>query len=607
MSRTRAETDYLFEVSWEVCNKVGGINTVLISKASLMQEHYPKYFLVGPYYADKFEREVVPCPIWDEFKPAFHALETMGIKCHFGKWQIKGEPHVILLDFWSYQTHKDEVKSKLWELFKIDSLNSHWDFEEPMLWAWCVGMLLHKIGLNLSDQNVVAQCHEWLSGFTLLYLKHSGSDIRTVFTTHATMLGRSMAGTGCNLYEILESIDPESEARNIGVIDKYSTERASAQNADVFTTVSEITGIEAKKILGREPDVLTLNGLDVEKFPTIEETSIKHVTNKEALNEFLTYHFFPYYTFNLKQTLIFFIVGRYEFKNKGIDAFIRALGRLNQRMQAENAKKTVCAFFWVPNKTYSIKTELLENKNVYRHIKQNVTLKSKDILKTIVQGVISQDEFIKDKVFTREFLLDMKKDFLSFRRFGNPLIVTHNVDNEQNDAMYKMMMEHGLDNKENDKVKVIIYPVYLDGNDGLINLPYYEAMAACHLGVFPSYYEPWGYTPLEAAAMGVASVTSDLSGFGRFIEEKLPAKNKGIYINKRYGKTEEEVVENLFEMFYSYVRLDHAERVQNKINAKNMSYFADWKHLIRRYIQAHNLALGKRGVNHRNHHVAKLE
>ncbi|MBU1976136.1 MAG: glycosyltransferase, partial [Nanoarchaeota archaeon] len=507
--------------------------------------------------------------------------------------QIKGEPNVILLDFEAFSTHKDEIKTKLWELYQVDSLNSNWDFEEPMLWSWCVGILLENIAQTLGDKAIVAHFHEWLAGITLLYLKMVNSNIKTIFTTHATMLGRSLASEGRDLYDLLDTINPEFEAKGVGVMDKFTTERAAAQNASIFTTVSEITGIEAEKILGRKPEVLVLNGLDVDMFPTIEETSIKHVANKEVVYEYLTYHFFPYYTFDLKQTLLFFIMGRYEFKNKGLDVTIKALRILNEQLQKENSKKTVCVFFFIPNAAHGIKTELLENKNMYRHIKQTVDLRSNDILKTIVQGAISQDEHVKDKVFTKEFLLDMKKDFLTFRRVGNPLIFSHNVENEDNDIIKQTLISHGLDNRPDDKVKAIIYPVYLTGNDGLLNLSLYETMSACHLGVFPSYYEPWGYTPLEAAAMGVSSITSDLSGFGRFIQEKLPAKNAGIFINKRYQKSDEEVVEDLAGLFHHYARLDHAERVQNKINAKNLSYLADWKHLIKRYVKAHNLALEK--------------
>jgi glycogen(starch) synthase len=591
MEKIKAEGDYLFEASWEVCNKVGGINTVLISKAALMRYYYKNYFLIGPFFKNAFDTEMIQSTPPKEVSDTFEELKKSGILCYYGKWQVKGEPNVILLDFMALLPRKNEIKGLLWEKFRIDSLHASWDFEEPLLWAWAVGMLLEILSRKLHSDKIVAQFHEWLAGFGLLYLKLNAAKVKTVFTTHATMLGRSIAGEGRDLYNLLGKFDPETEARNVGILDKFTAERACAREASVFTTVSAITGIEAEHILGRKPDVLVLNGLDIEKFPTIEETSIKHVTNLEMIKEFITYYFFPHYTFELEHTLIFFIIGRYEFKNKGIDVTIRALGELNRRLQAENSNKTVCVFFWIPNKTYGLKKELLENKNIYKQIKQYVDFRSKDILKTIVEGVISQDEYVKEKIFTNEFLLDMKKEMLAFRRFGNPLIVTHYINNEDADSIKWTLLECGLDNKPNDRVKVILYPTYLDGNDGLLNLSYYDAMSGCHLGLFPSYYEPWGYTPLEAAAMGVSSVTSDLTGFGSFIKSKVNSVRPGIFIIERFQKKDEEVIADLEKVMYEYILLDHVERVENKLNAKTVSSFADWKHLVKNYIIAHNLAL----------------
>lgn len=591
MEKVKADADYLFEASWEVCNKVGGINTVLISKAALMKEYYHNYFLIGPFFKNAFETEIIKIVPPQEVSGAFDELKNAGISCYYGQWQVKGEPNVILIDFMQLLQKKNDIKTQLWDKFRIDSLHSSWEFDEPLLWSWAVGMLLESLSKRLKSDKIVAQFHEWLAGFALLYLKMRGSDVKTVFTTHATILGRSIAGQGRDLYSLLGTFDPETEARNIGIMDKFTAERACANEAHVFTTVSAITGIEAEKILGRKPDVLVLNGLDIDKFPTIEETSIKHVTNQEMIKEFITYYFFPHYTFELEHTLVFFIIGRYEFKNKGIDVTIRALGELNKMLQEEKSNKTICVFFWIPNKTYGLKKELLENKNIYKQIKQYVDLKSKDFLKTIVEGVISQDEYVKERIFTNEFLLDMKKDMLSFKRFGNPLMVTHYINNEEEDIIKKTLLECGLDNKPNDRVKAILYPVYLDGNDGLLNLSYYEAMSGCHLGIFPSYYEPWGYTPLEAAAMGVSSVTSDLTGFGSFIKDKINSSKPGIFIIERYQKKEDEIVQRLASIMYEYALFDHVERVENKINAKMVSSFADWKHLVKNYIEAHNLAL----------------
>jgi glycogen(starch) synthase len=453
--------------------------------------------------------------------------------------------------------------------------------------------MLEKITRFLSQKTMVAHFHEWLSGGALLYLRKQNSDIKTVFTTHATMLGRTLAGTGFDLYHQLGNFDPLQKAREYNVLAKHTMECACANSADIFTTVSEITSIESEKLLGRKADVLVLNGIDLAKFPTIEETSIKHVTCKNIIREFLTYHFFPYYTFELEHNLIFFFASRYEFHNKGMDILIRALGILNEKLKKEDTPRTVSVFFWVPMKTYGVKVELLENKNYYRHIKSLVDLKSNQILQQIVNDFIARTMSVDESFFEKEFMKEVKANVLSFQRTGNPSILTHNIADEHKDSIVQGLRSVGLDNKPDDKVKAIVYPVYLNGNDGLLDLPAYDAMAGCHFGIFPSYYESWGSTPLEAAAMGIASVTSDLAGFGRFIQNKLIKDHSGIYVLGRFGRPNDESVEELAEIMYKYCMLDHAERVQNKINAKYLSNLADWKHFVKFYIVAHNRALEK--------------
>ena len=587
----KAAADYVFEVSWEVCNKAGGINTVIKTKAPYMLEYYTNYFLIGPYFKDNADVELQQMEAPEFLKGIFLELESLGIICHYGSWEIRGEPKVILLESQSFFAQKNSIKAKLWEAFKVDSLFASYDFDEPVIWSWCAGILLEKIGASLNKMKIIAHFHEWLSGVALLYLKLQNSHIKTVFTTHATMLGRTLAGNGFDLYGQLGRFDPMQKAKEFNILAKHTTEVACAQKTDIFTTVSEITSIEAEKILGRKAEVLVLNGIDVEKFPTIEETSIKHVTCKGVIKEFLTYHFFPYYTFDLKNTLIFFFASRYEFSNKGMDILVKALGILNQRLKQENNPRTVAVFFWVPMRTFGVKVELLENKNYYRHIRSLVDTKSNQILQQIVTDFISRKLTADESFFEKDFMRELRTNILSFQRTGNPTILTHNIEKEDDDPLIKGLAAEGLDNKSDDHVKVLVYPVYLSGNDGLLNLSAYDAMAGCHLGLFPSYYEPWGYTPLEAAAMGIASLTSDLSGFGRFIENKLLKEHSGLYILKRYARTNEQQIQDLADIMYKYIMLDHAERVQNKINAKYLSNLADWKHFVKFYIVAHNRSL----------------
>ncbi len=601
MAETRA--DYLFEASWEVCNKVGGIYTVVASKAALINEAYPNYFLVGPYVEENARQDLIEEPPHPELFKVFEELYKEGIVCHYGTWQIKGNPKAILLDFRGFSGNKNGLKKWYWDTYKIDSLRAGWDFEEPMLWSTAVGKLIEKFCQFNSpngEKKVVAHLHEWMAGFALLYLKPQKVKCGCVFTTHATMLGRSIAGAGGDLYNYLEQIDPIKAAYDYGIEAKHLTEVACALNADVFTTVSEITSIEAEKLLGRKAEVLVLNGLDMEKFPTYEECAIMHRENRETIREFVSYYFFPHYHFDIAQTLLFFIVGRYEYRNKGLDIFIKSLAKLNERLKETNSEKTVIAFFWIPRDVHGAKTELSLNKANYIQIKDFVRKNTGVFQRKIIDNIMKcsplcfNDEktFYKGGLFDDEFLKESKIMRINFQKKGNPLIVTHNLPFEESDAIVRGCLNTGLDNKEDDKVKIIFYPVYLTGIDGLIDLPYYQAITGCHLGLFPSYYEPWGYTPLESAALGVPSLTTDLGGFGRFLQDKANP-DRGIFVLKRFKVSEEETVNHFTDILFNYTLLHEKGRVQQKIAAKELAALSDWNELVKNYYEAHNLAVQK--------------
>ncbi|MBN1385731.1 glycogen/starch synthase [Candidatus Woesearchaeota archaeon] len=589
--------DFLFEASWEVCNKVGGIYTVVKSKAALMVQNYSdKYFLVGPYFEDKAKFELEEQNPPETLASVFKELESEGIRCHFGTWNVKGNPQVILIDSSGLVGRRDEFKKMYWDSYQVDSLYSQWSFDEPMIWATAVGKLLEKFQRFNPNKDICAHCHEWLAGFAILYLKANNARVATVFTTHATMLGRSIAGSGRNLYSELEYIDPAAEAYHHGIQDKFTTERAAANAAVIFTTVSEITGIEAEKILGRKPEILVLNGLDIGKFPTFEEISIKHQDNRDQIREFLTYYFMAHYSFDIDETLNFFIVGRYEFKNKGIDIMIKALKVLNERLKAEQSKKTVVAFFWIPRDVRNVKQQIITNKQGYRRIHSFIDKNKYVIGERLEMNIVSNKNLTID-LFDRDFLNNVKKLRLEFMQKGNPVLCTHDIPNEHDDIIIRSFNETGLDNKEDDRVKVVYYPVYLTGADGLIDLSYYEAIVGCHLGIFPSYYEPWGYTPLESAALGVPSITSDLAGFGMFMNKNAKQQG-GIYVLRRRDRSEEEQVSQFADIMYKYTNFNRAERVEQKLIAKNLSGLADWKVLIKNYIDAHNSALARCSAIH---------
>lgn len=524
--------DVLFEVCFEACNKVGGIYTVVASKAKKMTELIDNYFIIGPYYKGKSEQEFVQQEIPEQYKALneiFATLKNEGIHCHFGIWNIDGKPYTILIDFKKFSEVLDHLKIRYWEEFKIDSMQSGWDFFEPLLWSTAAGKLIEEFQKKYADKKIIGHFHEWISGFGILLLKLANSSVKTVFTTHATMLGRSISGNGENLYGMLETMNPEEEAKKHGVMNKFSVERACAHTADAFTTVSEITGLEAEHVLDKKPDVLVLNGLDMREFPS-EITTVKEASRKK-LNTFITKYFSAYYP--LENQPIIFTSGRYEFHNKGIDVLVQSLKELNEH----NEKLT--ALFFVPNG--------------WKNIKEDV--------KKALSGKLKSN-----------------KDL--------PPLCTHDLEHEQNDPLLHALKQAGLDNKKENSVKCIVIPIYLEKDDGILDMEYYHATAGCDLSIFASYYEPWGYTPVESLAVGVPTITSNLAGFGRFIQSL--GNQQSVWVLDRFNKKDTNAIAEL-----SCAIPDMIARKCSSEECQSVVANTDWKDLVKRYEETYNLVLKK--------------
>ncbi len=593
------KTECLFEVSWEVCNKVGGIYTVIKSKAdSELQLHGENYFLIGPYFLNKiigtFDEKSPP----DELMEIFEDLKKEGIICHYGKWLIKGEPKVILIDFINYTYWTNNIKKEIWDSYKIDSLNtSYFDFDETIVWSYCVGKFIEKYK-NKFDKKIVAHFHEYLAGTGLLYLKKNNVKVGTVFTTHATILGRTLDMNNIDIYNDIKRINPIEEAYKYGIQAKFLLEKACAKNCGVFTSVSKITALECEHFLERYPDVILENGLNISKYPSYEEVAVKHILFRNKIKEFLSYYFLPYYTINLENTLIFFISGRYEFHNKGIDVTIEALAKLNEALKRENSEMNIVVFFWIPTDTIRIKQELIENRNYFKDVQDSIEEGLPEIKSRLIRDLITKESNGDNGLCSTDSLLDnttlyeLKTKILRFLKKGQPSLCTHDL-NYDNDAILSSFVKFNLLNKHDDKVRVIFYPIYLSGADALLDLNYEEAIMGSHLGIFPSYYEPWGYTPLETAALGVPAITTDVGGFGLFVKDKLDREHPGIFVLNMMNKTRKEHAEELFKILYGYSMLHKNDRIKNKVEAKRVSSLLDWKKLITNYINAHNLAIEK--------------
>ncbi|RLJ06632.1 MAG: hypothetical protein DRP13_02380 [Candidatus Aenigmatarchaeota archaeon] len=593
----------VLEVSYEVANKYGGIHTVIVSKIKKMQERFSHYYTIGPYYKEKasvvFEEREPP----EKLSLVFNKLkEKHGIICRYGKWMVEEKPFCILIDPAKFREKLNDIKFEHWNEYKIDSLGSDWWYDEPLPWSKAAGIFIEELFKSgfIKTQSV-AHFHEWLTGAGLLHLKSKNVPIPAVFTTHSTVLGRAIAGTGKeDLYEMInkglkqgKTVDSK-KPYEYNVQAKHFMEKAAALNTDVFTTVSETTKKECKFILGREPEILLPNGLDMKKFPTIEDLSDLHINYREHIKKFVLSYFSPYYNIDAKNMLFYLISGRYEFRNKGIDMFIDALGLLNERLKKTNNKKTIVVFICVPFSVKGRRYDVLENLALFDTLEEKIEketsrLKGK-IIEFFIKGLLPDEK----KLFDREFLDEMKRIRLQFmsRRGQTPPVSPFELESEN--LITQALKRNNLLNRKEDRVKIIYYPEYLSSVDGLLGLNYYNAVIGCHLGVFPSYYEPWGYTPLESAALGLQTITTDLAGFGKFIQSKIKRNECSIMVLKREGKKYNESVKSLENMLFKIYKMNKKQRISNKIQAKRLSELADWDFLIENYVKAYEMGVKKR-------------
>jgi len=587
------------EVSYEVANKVGGIYTVLVSKISNMLENVQNYHAIGPYNikdsAPEFEHVKKP----EKIRILHEMIEKKyGIKCYYGKWLVSEKPIITLVDPSGFKEKLNNVKKSLWDEYGIDSLNADSWFDEPVLWSKAVGVVLEEMIKARIFKNPVIHFHEWLTGAGMLHLKSRKTDVPTVFTTHSTVLGRAIAEVGREgLHEMIGrgikegKTIPDEKAYEYNVQAKHLMEKACALNSGVFTTVSETAGKECMFILGKKPDIILSNGLDMEKFPSMEELSDMHILYRDKIRRFIMSYFSPYYNIDVSNALFLLISGRHEIRNKGIDVFIDSLGKLNEKLKRTKSKKPVIAFIWIPAHTMERRPTVMEHLALFETMEENVETETEKMEERIIESFAKGKLPAQGKIFDEEFLDYMKKLRMELRKDKGSSPPLSPFVLEPENAIIKMLEKNSLLNRVEDKVKVIYYPTYISPVDGLLNMKYYNAMIGCHVGVFPSYYESWGYTPLEAAALGLQSITTDLSGFGKFIQHYIKAEEYSIVVIPREGKGYGEVVNSLTDTLFKICKMNRKQRFNCKMRAKNLSTLSDWSRLITNYLDAYDLAL----------------
>jgi len=577
--------DNFIEVSFEVANKVGGIHQVLKSKAGSMQERYGKgYLTVGIYKEESAAKEFAPRED-HELDGVFRRLEDKGIECYYGVWNIHTDPRCILVDASGMEKTADEIKKEFWEEYGIESMEAGPDFDEPLKWSYAVGELVKELEKELEGSTVL-QAHEWLSGGAIL-----NSETPSVFTTHATVLGRTLSSSDFDLQgAVAQGTVSQHLAEEHKVVAKHGMEKVSAEESDVFTTVSKNTGEEAEAVLQVRPDIILPNGFNVEDFPSLEELSYKHKKKKDQVKEFLRAYFKPYYDVDLERDpRILYTSGRYEYHNKGIDVFIEALADINEKEGDD-----IFVFILVPSDIKHQKLEVVENLSLYEELENHLDSMMPELKKKLLNEITSgnsPDKKCLDLIERSSREVKSLQENFRAKQGQTPPMSAFDL-NYPEDEILTALYENGLRNRESDRVKVVFYPTYLSVGDRLLSMSYNDFVVASSAGIFPSYYEPWGYTPVETAANGALSVTTDMAGFGKFLQEETREEDrKGIRILERENKSYEDSVRQLSEFIEDFVSYSKTEITERKHNARKLAQLTSWDRLSKNYIEAHKMAL----------------
>ena len=536
--------DFLFEVSWEVCNKVGGIYAVLSTKAATLKEQLgDRLVFVGPDIWYNQESPFFVPEASASLTEWAERAQSKGLKVRAGRWDVPGKPQVVLVDFRSFYAQKNAFYGKMWEWYGVNSLAAYGDYDEGCTFAYAAACVIESLYKHLCPQRskVVAHFNEWTTGMGVLYLHHNVPTIATMFTTHATCVGRSICGNNKPLYDFLQGYNGDQMADELNMTSKHSVEKRAAQMADYFTTVSDITAAECNQLLERMP-LVTPNGFESDFVP---RGVAFNRTRKESRQVFSRLVECLTGQKPSEDALFIGTAGRCEYKNKGIDVFLDTLARLRSRQ----VEREVVAFIMVPGWVQEPRAD--------------------------VRGRLESNA--------------------SFTSGCSDPVFTHAVHNYFEDVILNRIHQLGFQNHPQDKVKVVYIPCYLNGDDGLLNRNYYSLLAGLDLTVYPSYYEPWGYTPMESCAFGVPTITTSLSGFGMWCKSigKGAHLEDGVAVVPRSDSGYEEVVNRIADLVIDMCDVPASEVKVYRQEARKIANRAEWKNFIKFYNQGYDMALKK--------------
>lgn len=579
----------LIEVGWEVCNQVGGIYTVLRSKAVEMVKRWgDSYCLLGPLNHDQVQIEFEDEEFDDELGVVVKKLRNLGLELRAGRWQVAGRPRAVLLDLKTLRSRLPDIRARLQDEFGISIPEGDELVNDVVAFGEGTRLFLSMLAETSPGKQLIAHFHEWMAASAVSSLRAEKWSGRIVFTTHATILGRYLAMNTTDFYDLLPAFNPEKEAAKYHITAQYLLERAAAHGADVFTTVSEITGQECEHLLGRKVDALVPNGLNIKRFAALHEFQTLHASLKERLHEFTMGYFFPSYNFELENTLYFFSSGRFEYSNKGMDITLEALARLNDRLRKAGSPVTVIFLLITRQPVKSLSVGSLQYATMLREFKEIARSVTEEIRKHLIEELAAGRKPDLNAMIPENWWLRVRRAQHAWRRDWLPPVVTHDLIDDQNDPVLMKIREIGLFNNAHDPVKVVYHPDFVNSTSPLFGMDYEDLIRACHLGIFPSAYEPWGYTPLETLAMGVPAVSSDLAGFGAYAAKLRENHEKaGLYIVHRRGRSDDSTAEQLTNIMMRFCQQNRRRRIAQRNRAEAFAQHFDWSQLIHHYHAVH--------------------
>ncbi len=590
----RRREPLLIETAFEVCNQLGGIYTVMRTKAPAMVERWgSRYCMIGPYDAKTASVEFEEHTPTGPFGEAVKRMREWGLDAKFGTWLVTGRPRLVLLNMDSAVNRLAEAKYKLWEHHQIVLPGDDQLLNQVTAFGFLVEQFAHALcEREAGRRKIVMHLHEWMGATAIPELRRHNLPIGLVFTTHATMLGRYLAMHDPWFHDHVAFVDWQREADRFRVEPQVRLERAAAHGAHVFTTVSEVTAEECKHLLGRPCDVVLPNGLNIERFVALHEFQVLHRQYKERINRFVMGHFCSSYPIDLDKTLYFFTSGRYEYRNKGFDLTLESLARLNWRLKEHEVDRTIVFFLITKRPFRSINPEVLRSGAVMQELRDTCENIQEQFGQRLFEQTAMGRTIKFEDMIDEYWMLRLRRTMAQWRTDRLPIVVTHDLEDDANDDVLAQIRSLNLVNRPDDKVKIIYHPDFIAPGNPLFGMEYDHFVRGCHMGVFPSYYEPWGYTPLECVARGIPAITSDLSGFGAFVTKYMPEHaDYGIYVTGRRNQSFDEAANQIADWLFDFSTRDRRERVTLRNKTESVAERFDWRNLAAHYDHAHEKAM----------------